>query len=136
MTVLNMHQRGTIEPLCYSNTASIVIQKSHFCLPIVAVMEDKRGSSDILWGQMMQNHAKTARKISKTDFYFVTCFYSLRDICIADGIRHPNVELGVVTRCLITDKLQFICESICYIRQGFNKNLSPPAAYGRKSYRI
>ena len=79
----------------------------------------------------MQNHAKTARKISKTDFYFVTCFYSLRDICIADGIRHPNVELGVVTRCLITDKLQFICESICYIRQGFNKNLSPPAAYGR-----
>ena len=84
----------------------------------------------------MQNRTKTARQISKTDFYFVTGFYSLRDICIADGIRHPNVELGVVTRCLITDKLQFICESICYIRQGFNKNLSPPAAYGRKSYRI
>ncbi|WP_418581225.1 transposase domain-containing protein, partial [Prevotella sp.] len=49
------------------------------------------------------------RQISKTDFYFVTYFYSLRDICIADGIRHPNVELGVLTRCLITDKLQFIC---------------------------
>ena len=69
----------------------------------------------------MQNHAKTARQISKTDFYFVTCFYSNYDICISDGIRHPNVELGVLTRCLITDKLQFICESICYIRQGFNK---------------
>ena len=24
----------------------------------------------------MQNHAKTARQISKTDFYFVTGFYS------------------------------------------------------------
>ncbi|WP_294420995.1 hypothetical protein, partial [Prevotella sp.] len=53
-----MHQRGTIEPLCHSNTASIVIQKSLFCLPIVAVMEGKRGSSDILWGQ---KRCKTAQ---------------------------------------------------------------------------
>ena len=30
-----------------------------------------------------QNPTKTARKISKTDFYFVTHFYSLYDICIA-----------------------------------------------------
>ena len=29
-----------------------------------------------------QNSSKTASKISKTDFYFVTGFYSLCDICM------------------------------------------------------
>jgi len=32
-----------------------------------------------------QNTMKTAKRNSKTDFYFVTCFYSLYDICMADG---------------------------------------------------
>ena len=25
---------------------------------------------------------------------------------------------------------------LCYVRQGFDKNLTPQSAYGRKSYRI
>ena len=29
----------------------------------------------------------------------------------------------------LTDKQEFICESICCIRQGFNKNLYPHAFY-------
>ena len=33
-------------------------------------------------------------------------------------------------------KQKFICETACCSRQGFDKNLSPHAAYGRKSYRI
>ena len=47
---------------------------------------------------MQQNHTKTARQISKTDFYFVTAFYSLYDICIADGtaVRVRNFELGIL----------------------------------------
>ncbi len=32
---------------------------------------------------MQQNHTKTARQISKTDYYFVTCFYSIDNICMA-----------------------------------------------------
>ena len=31
-----------------------------------------------------QNTVKTARQISKINFYFVTAFYSLYDICMAD----------------------------------------------------
>lgn len=33
-----------------------------------------------------QNTVKTANKISRIDFYFVTYFYSLYDICMADGM--------------------------------------------------
>ena len=53
--------------------------------------------------QTQQNSRKTARKISKTDFYFVTVFYSLDDICIA-FLRHPYYLLrhkrGDVATCL------------------------------------
>ena len=53
--------------------------------------------------QTQQNSRKTARKISKTDFYFVTGFYSLDDICIA-FLRHPYYLLrhkrGDVATCL------------------------------------
>ena len=31
-----------------------------------------------------QNTVKTAIRISRINFYFVTCFYSLDDICISD----------------------------------------------------
>ena len=31
-----------------------------------------------------QNTVKTAIRNSKINFYFVTCFYSLDDICISD----------------------------------------------------
>ena len=31
-----------------------------------------------------KNTVKTAIRISRINFYFVTCFYSLDDICISD----------------------------------------------------
>ena len=35
-------------------------------------------------------YVKTAIRNSKINFYFVTVFYSLYDICIADGGLRPN----------------------------------------------
>jgi len=51
-----------------------------------------------------QNTIKTAFRFSRIDFYFVTCFYSLYDICMADGMADGmpselgvlNFELGIV----------------------------------------
>ena len=40
----------------------------------------------IMRSALKQNPTKTARQISKTDFYFVTGFYRLRDICM----RHED----------------------------------------------
>ena len=40
---------------------------------------------------MQQNNRKTALRISKTDFYFVTAFYSLYDICMA-GVKSKNLS--------------------------------------------
>ena len=37
--------------------------------------------------EAMLNHTKKAREISKTDFYFVTGFYYLYDICM----RHEGM---------------------------------------------
>ena len=37
-----------------------------------------------------QNTVKTANQNSRINFYFVTAFYSLYDICMADGGRRPN----------------------------------------------
>ena len=46
---------------------------------------------------MQQNNRKTALRISKTDFYFVTCFYSLCDICMADIMfNNVNSSLKIV----------------------------------------
>ena len=46
-----------------------------------------------------QNTEKTANRNSKINFYFVTCFYSLYDICIADRKtclpRQLSLERGV-----------------------------------------
>ena len=43
---------------------------------------------------MQQNHTKTARQISRINFYFVTAFYSLYDICMVDmrGSKLKNSE--------------------------------------------
>ena len=38
----------------------------------------------------MQNTVKTAIRNSRINFYFVTAFYSLYDICMADSGRRPN----------------------------------------------
>ena len=37
--------------------------------------------------------------------------------------------------CWLNYKQEIIGETVCCVRQGFNKNLSPQTAYGRKSYR-
>ena len=42
-----------------------------------------------------QNPTKTAKQISKTDFYFVTCFYRLDDICMAD-MKACYIDIGKV----------------------------------------
>ena len=40
-----------------------------------------------------QNTVKTANRNSRINFYFVTAFYRIDDICIADGM--PS-ELGIL----------------------------------------
>ena len=51
-----------------------------------------------------QNTVKTAKRNSRINFYFVTTFYSLYDICMADGM--PS-ELGILNFEL-EEELQFI----------------------------
>ena len=47
------------------------------------------------WVQFaQQNSVKTANQNSKINFYFVTAFYSLYDICMADGGRIRSSCLG------------------------------------------
>ena len=41
-----------------------------------------------------QNTVKTANQNSRINFYFVTSFYSLYDICMADGVRIRSSCLG------------------------------------------
>ena len=57
----------TKEPLFHTNSGSVGVEKRLFLY--------------IMGATSQQNTAKTARQISKTDFYFVTAFYSLYDIC-------------------------------------------------------
>ena len=45
---------------------------------------EKRRFLYIIGAKTLQNTIKTASEISKSDFYFVTDFYHLYDICIAD----------------------------------------------------
>ena len=48
------------------------------------------------WVQFaQQNTVKTANQNSRINFYFVTSFYSLYDICMADGGRIRNFELAI-----------------------------------------
>ena len=50
------------------------------------------------WVQFaQQNTVKTANQNSKINFYFVTAFYSLYDICMADGRRRTASELGILS---------------------------------------
>ena len=45
------------------------------------------------WGLFVQqNTEKTANRNSRINFYFVTCFYSLYNICIVDCMLS---ELGI-----------------------------------------
>ena len=41
-----------------------------------------------------QNTVKTANQNSRINFYFVTCFYSLYDICMVDKKTFLMTDLG------------------------------------------
>ena len=42
-----------------------------------------------------QNIVKTANQNSRINFYFVTCFYSLYDICMVDKKTFLMADLGL-----------------------------------------
>ena len=49
--------------------------------------------------QTLQNTRKTALKISIINFYFVTCFYSLYDICNRKNANYKtNPQAYVITK--------------------------------------
>ena len=60
----------TKEPLFHTNSGSVGAKKRLFLY--------------IMGATALQNTIKTASEISKINFYFVTAFYSLYDICMAD----------------------------------------------------
>ena len=53
-------------------------------------MIKKKAASRIRLLFAQQNTVKTAIRNSRINFYFVTAFYSLYDICMADGGLRPN----------------------------------------------
>ncbi len=67
------------------NRASLLLKHSLYCHTKEPLLPSNSGCNGrqerlflyIMGSKTMQNHAKTARQISKTDFYFVTGFYSL-----------------------------------------------------------
>ena len=44
MTEQNKHHWAAIEPLLHSNTATIVMQKSHYCTLVALLLEYKSGA--------------------------------------------------------------------------------------------
>ena len=62
------HYCNTKAPLLHTNSGSIGVEKRRFLY--------------IMGAKTLQNTIKTASEISKSDFYFVTDFYRLYDICI------------------------------------------------------
>ena len=60
----------TKEPLFHTNSGSVGVEKRLFLY--------------IMGATTQQNTIKTAIQNSKINFYFVTAFYSLYDICMAD----------------------------------------------------
>ena len=71
----------TKEPLFHTNSGSVGVEKRLFLY--------------IMGATSQQNPTETAKQISKTDFYFVTRFYSLCDICMAD-MKACYIDIGKV----------------------------------------
>ena len=76
---------SAIEPLLRYDTATFVIQQSLFYTLIAALSDCKRGFI-VKHGCCLHGltQPKTANQNSIINFYFVTCFYSLYDICMGD----------------------------------------------------
>ena len=74
-TLQNSHACHTKKPLFHTNSDSVGVEKRLFLY--------------IMGSTSKQNPTKTAKQISKNDFYFLTCFYRLDDICMADTMLPP-----------------------------------------------
>ena len=88
----------TKEPLFHTNSGSVGVEKRLFLYIIGATSQ--------------QNTAKTARQISKTDFYFVTVFYSLHDICMADKktfFRQEDMKTCFLGKKAYAEQLPLSC---------------------------
>ena len=68
ITKPNKHLWVAIVPLLHTNSGTIGVGKRRFLY--------------IMGAKTLQNTIKTASEISKSDFYFVTDFYRLYDICM------------------------------------------------------
>ena len=68
----------TKEPLFHTNSGSVGVEKRLFLY--------------IMGATSQQNTAKTARQISKINFYFVTAFYSLYYICMGRQMIKTTIE--------------------------------------------
>ena len=83
---------------CYR--ATFTLQYSLCCHAIqplfhsyrVTIGAEERLFLYIMGATTLQNTIKTASEISKTDFYFVTAFYSLYDICMARQMIKTTIE--------------------------------------------
>ncbi len=80
-TLQNSHTCHAKKPLFHTNSDSVGVEKRLFLY--------------IMGSTSKQNPIKTAKQISKTDFYFVTCFYSKCDICMTD-MKACYIDIGKV----------------------------------------
>ena len=84
-----------------------------------------------------------SKKLQKSAFFFVLGLFGENIWWVWGRIRGFAVSIDNESE-KSTVALLFIFFSVncslllflCYVRQGFDKNLYPHAAYGRKSYRI
>ena len=80
-TLPNSYTCHAKKPLFHTNSGSVGVEKRLFLY--------------IMGSTSKQNPTKTAKQISKTDFYFVTCFYSKCDICMTD-MKACYIDIGKV----------------------------------------
>ena len=90
----------TKEPLFHTNSGSVGVEERLFLY--------------IMGATLKQNTAKTARQISKINFYFVTAFYSLYYICMGrqmikdDNRDNRDNRLRIETNTLYTKVVSIV----------------------------
>ena len=126
------HQQLTIEPLLHSDSATIRAQKRLCCITIVTVLECKSGSIAEKSGHFTSLISQ--RFVVK--LHNVLCINVLTQIAQNSRISHQRFCCALNEEYWALE-MQILCRTAdCCVRQGFNKNLYPQSAYGRKSYRI
>ena len=68
-----------------------------------------------------QNTIKTAFRFSRINFYFVTAFYSLYDICMATAGRHSLLSLFC---CLWLLSVTAEAGNLCYLYDSMSSAVS------------